>query len=916
MYKNIYCEHYKDSNNPYDQFKVHIWDDREGHIIYEKENSLVNYGYKEVKDPKEATHRGLNGEYLKYVENWKKRIAYKDHKSGKNIVKQEEEKGMHYSDHYIGNVHTKFLIDKYGIDGRVSDGHREVFFDIEIEIGGALTPKYIRKAPKPITSIAWWDKQLDEWAIVILDKTGEIKEGIQDGREIIPVRREQDLLDVFFNRMYAIRPDILVGYNSDYFDIPYIYYRTLRVFGKETGKHRVGKLSPLGSKGIKAPSPERIRQYNENGYSPDQEIIIAGCSSLDYFRLHKKYSFKQEPSMKLDFLGEKYVGQKKIEYNGSLDRLFVEDKQKFIEYNFIDVLILKKLDEKFQYLDLTKNLAHKGNVKYEEVYYSSKIHDGAISGYLLSKGIVPPNKERNPITQDSYAGGYLFCPKTGIFNYMFDEDLTSLYPSIIMTNNIGRETLIGKILSEDSRNNRLALNDLQQMDPNETYTIQNLKREQKEITVGDIIQLIKTHNLSITANGVLFETNKPSTLSVVLNKWFDERVTYKNAMKKAFKAGNKEEGQLNHLRQYTMKILLNSLYGATALPSFRYGSVILSEAITLTGQRIIQDSGTFINQEAEKTLQTGKEVYEIKTNPSQDYNQCLGVVMYEDTDSCYVNAEPLLRKLYPTFDQMDETERSDKLEALSLEYEKKINEYYNTLAPEAFNVPVEKHRLEMKTECTIRSAFFSGKRRYAQYITKKEGVPCNEIDVKGLDFMKSNFPPVFKEFFESILNKILFGETREKIDNEILEFKNSLEDMSFIKLAKPTGVKGIEKYVSTPSNAINIFSEFENKAPVGVKAAVRYNDLLKFKKLNNKHTQIVEGDKIKWVYLKDNPYKIDTIGFLDFDLPKEIQNFIEQYVDRPKAFDTILRNKLESFYQDLDWGHLTLNTYVQQFFKF
>jgi DNA polymerase elongation subunit (family B) len=414
----------------------------------------------------------------------------------------------------------------------------------------------------------------------------------------------------------------------------------------------------------------------------------------------------------------------------------------------------------------------------------------------------------------------------------------------------------------------------------------------------------------------MFRTDKPSTLSVVLSKWFDERVEYKNAMKKAYKSGNKAEGDLNHLRQYTMKILLNSLYGATALPSFRYGSVLLSEGITLTGQRIIQDSGTFINQIAEKTLQTGKEVYQIKTIPTQNYENCIGVVMYEDTDSCYVNAEPLLRKLYPNFDDMEESDKADKLENMSLEYEQKINEYYNTLAPKAFNVPVEKHRLEMKTECTIRSAFFSGKRRYAQYITKKEGVPCNEIDVKGLDFKKSNFPPLFREFFENILNKILFGETREKIDSEILNFKNSLDTMPFIKLAKPTGVKGISKYISSHSTSINIFSEFENKAPVGVKAAVRYNDLLKFKKLNNKHTQIVEGDKIKWVYLKDNPYKIDTIGFLDFDLPKEIQNFIEQYVDRPKAFDTILRNKLESFYQDLDWGHLTLNTYVQQFFKF
>ena len=633
-------------------------------------------------------------------------------------------------------------------------------------------------------------------------------------------------------------------------------------------------------------------------------------------RLHKKYSFQQEPSMKLDFLGEKYVDQKKIEYNGSLDRLFREDKQKFIEYNFVDVLILKKLDEKFKYLDLTKNISHKGKTLYEDVYQSSKTQDGAISAYLLNEGIIPPNKDPNPIVKKNYAGGYLFCPKTGIFNYMFDEDLTSLYPSIIMSLNIGRETLIGRIVTSDDRDNRLALNDLKEMDQDKEFEIENLKRQVKVMTVKEIISLIEKHNLAITANGTMFRTDKPSTLSVVLAKWFDERVEYKNAMKKAYKSGDKAGGDLNHLRQYTMKILLNSLYGATALPSFRYGSVLLSEGITLTGQRIIQDSGTFINKTAEETLKTGKPIYEIRTTPKQRYEDCIGVVMYEDTDSCYVNAEPLLRKLYPNFDDMKESDKADKLEAMSLEYEKKINEYYNDLALKAFNVSSDKHRLEMKTECTIRSAFFSGKRRYAQYITKKEGVPCNEIDVKGLDFKKSNFPPLFRTFFEEILNKILFGATREEIDKEILEFKESLKDRSFVDISKPTAVKRIQQYTAGPPSIGSIFSEFENKAPVGVKAAVRYNDLLKFKDLDKKHTQIVEGDKIKWVYLRDNPYKIDTLGFLDFDLPNPIRKFIEEYVDIPRSFDTILKNKLESFYQDLGWGSLTLNTYVQQFFKF
>ena len=874
MYKNCYVTR----GDEWNHYNIHLWTD-EGYTVEE----FQNYGYQECSEHS-ATHRGLKNESLKKITSWGR-----------------EDPGLHYADHTRGNIHTKFLLDKYGTNDKISITHREVFFDIEIEIGGALTPEYITQAPMPITSIAWWDKQTDEWAIVILDKTGEIKAGIQDGREIIPVKRENDLIEVFLSRMEIIQPDILVGYNSDYFDIPYIYYRIKNRLGERTAK----RLSPI-----------RIVEERDIRWNPDQPIRIAGVSSLDYMRLHKKYSFRMEPSMKLDFLGEKYVNQKKIEYDGSLDRLFREDKQKFIEYNFVDVLILKKLDEKFRYLDLTKNLAHKGKVTYEEVYKSSRIHDGAISGYLLGEGIIPPNKDPNPITKKNYAGGYLFCPKTGIFNYMFDEDLTSLYPSIIMSNNIGRETLIGRIAVSDDRDNRLGLNDLKVMEQDHKFDIENLKRQTKTMTVKELIKLIIENKLTITANGTMFRTDKPSTLSVVLAKWFDERVEYKNAMKKAFNSGNKEEGELNHLRQYTMKILLNSLYGATALPSFRYGSVLLSEAITLTGQRIIQDSGTFINQEAEKTLQTGKEVYEIRTTPRQRYEECTGVVVYEDTDSCYVNAEPLLRKMYPNFDQMEDTEKSDKLESLSLDYQDRINKYYDKLAVEAFNIPVEKHRLEMKTECTIRSAFFSGKRRYAQYITKKEGVACNEIDVKGLDFMKSNFPPLFRKFFEEILNKILFGETREKIDKEILEFKESLNKLPFEKLAKPTGVKRIKQYTGRPASADCIFSEFENKAPVGVKAAVRYNDLLKFKNLDKKHTQIVEGDKIKWVYLRDNPYKIDTMGFLDFDLPKPIRKFIEKYVDRPKAFDTILKNKLESFYQDLGWGNLTLNTYVQQFFSF
>ena len=295
---------------------------------------------------------------------------------------------------------------------------------------------------------------------------------------------------------------------------------------------------------------------------------------------------------------------------------------------------------------------------------------------------------------------------------------------------------------------------------------------------------------------------------------------------------------------------------------------------------------------------------------AEDKNFCT----YVDTDSNYFHAEPLLRHLYPNFDEMDEGKRDDLLEKMALKYQDLITEYYNTLARDAFNI--QEHRLEMKTECTIRSGFFSGKRRYAQYITKKEGIEVEDIDVKGLDFMKSNFPPLFKKFFNEILNKILFGATRNEIDQEILEFKNSLDTLPLELLGKPTGVKDIKKYIERPPGAGNIFTTLKTGAPVNVKAAVRYNDFLKFKGLDKKHSQIVQGDKIKWVYLKDNPYKIDTMAFLDFDFPEEIRKFVEMYIDREKAFNSILKNKLESFYKDLDWGNLTLNTHVNTFFSF
>ena len=579
MYKKIHAQ-----GAGQNKHLIHLWDDDGYHQIKWK-----NHSYREVNSD-DAPYRGLNGEKL---------VRTNDAKKGDN--------GLHFHDI---SAHQKFLIETYGINDEPSTTHREVFFDIEIEMGGALTEEYIASAPKPVTSIALYDKQADYWSIIILDKKGQLKHtktGENKNKEIIPVSHEADLLDMFLNKMEEINPDILVGYNSDYFDIPYLYYRMCNVLGDSEAK----RLSPIGLVDDKV-------SKGEYWYKAEQFVDIIGLQSLDYMRLHKKYGWEDEPSWKLDAIGEKYVGINKIEYEGSLDRLFEEDIHKFIQYNFVDVEILVELDKKLQYLSLTKNLAHKGKVNYSEVYASSKIHDGAISSFLLSKGIVPPNRPMGA-KKLNYAGGYLFCPKAGLYKYMFDEDLTSLYPSIIMSLNIGQETFMGRVVPEElpenlqdfgpysgkpDRNNYFGLSDLKNMDPERELVIKNHRDKAATVTVEKLIELIEKNKWTVSANGCFFRTDKESVLSTILNKWFDERVLYKNKMKKAYKAGDTEGGEKNHLLQYTMKILLNSLYGATALPSFRYGMPmsILSEAITLSGWRIIQESALCANRHMNKVI--------------------------------------------------------------------------------------------------------------------------------------------------------------------------------------------------------------------------------------------------------------------------------------------------------------------------
>ncbi len=297
---------------------------------------------------------------------------------------------------------------------------------------------------------------------------------------------------------------------------------------------------------------------------------------------------------------------------------------------------------------------------------------------------------------------------------------------------------------------------------------------------------------------------------------------------------------------------------------------------------------------------------------NEDTNYCA----YVDTDSNYFNAEPILKHLYPNFESFPDEEKDKKLEDVALAYQDIITEHYDNLAKDCFNVKQfswfdKPHWLEMKTECVIRSAYFRATRRYAQWITKQEGIAKETLDIKGLEFMKANFPPILGDFFNDILQQVLKGEQHKNIISQIKTFKTQILDgtIPLAKLGNPTAVKKLNKYSGKSARAGEMFTEILKGAPAPVRAAIRYNDLLRLWQLDRKYNLITMADKVKWIYLKDNPYKIEALAFFDYEMPDKISDFLNAYADRQKVFDSILLNKLEGFFSDLGWS-LNLNPYV------
>ena len=289
-------------------------------------------------------------------------------------------------------------------------------------------------------------------------------------------------------------------------------------------------------------------------------------------------------------------------------------------------------------------------------------------------------------------------------------------------------------------------------------------------------------------------------------------------------------------------------------------------------------------------------------------------VIASDTDSAYFTLTKLLEKIYPDIDSIPREERIKILLKFTDKIQENANYNLTSISKEFFNIQSE-HHFELKQEVIAEKAYWSGKRRYAMYIVNKEGIEIEELDMKGLDIMKSNFPPFFRNFGKQLIENILFSKPKAEIDDFVMEFKKSVATVDWIHLLKPTGLKKISEYTERKPMAGELFSKLKLKCPINTKAAIIYNDILRHKGLQKQYPEFTIGDKMYIAYLKPNPYKIEVIGYNGYNDPPEITKIIDQYIDREGLFDGVMKNKLESVYNDIGWN-LNLNPYKTKFFNF
>lgn len=839
MYINIFCD--KKDNI------THLWDDVTGY----KKFPTISYAYR----------RKIGGQYKSLYGDDLEKVNTFDH-SDPELFESDLQPEL------------RTLLDLYPDSDEVSKNGRIVVIDIETSTEGGFPD--ITKGDKAITAIALYDQLVDKYYSLILDPDCKIKDS-QNGNEIVnSFKYEERLLEAFLTIWEQIRPSIVTGWNINFFDMPYIFNRLRAVLGKSAGY----RLSPIG-----------IAYQNKF----NRKMTIAGVSCMDYIDLYKKFLGVMKSSYALaNVAKDEELKHQKLTYRGNLNDLYSNDINRFVEYNLVDVKIVVELDKKYDFIYLAQTVCHKGHVPYEWFQMSSRFIDGAILMYLRRNNLVAPNKpiggreeyeEMEAAGEDGFTGAYVKEPIPGLYDWIYSADITSLYPSVIMSLNISPETKVGKIenwnFDEFNRGN-----------------IHIIRVGETGYSIEDFKKMIANNKLSISSNGVLYRQNTPGVVPIILDTWFSERIEYRKLAKQFSDAGDKDKESFYNRRQLRQKIFLNSVYGVLGLPIFRFYDRDNAEATTISGQTIIRAAETLVND-------MYKMKYEKAGVPMIEHD----FVKYIDTDSLYISAVPLAKL------EKGEVDMTKFTIATVIEVSNYINRFYKFMVPKVFNIANKNNRIQIVPDVVAKKALWVAKKRYAMLkvydmeknkpVKDKNGKE-GKLEVKGIDTVRSSFPAAFRKMAGEVLDDILRSVGRDVLDEKIMAFEESIDSHSIFDLAKTSSARFVSKSGEDNYNpkGRKLFQFPTKKTPAQVKAALAYNDFLQVWGLEKRVEKIAHGAKVKWVHLLPNDFCIETVAMkADSTDPDEILDFVEKHIDRKKMYDRELHSKLEEIWHVIGWQY-------------
>jgi len=709
-----------------------------------------------------------------------------------------------------------------------------VTIDIEVACeNGFPSPE---KAEEPLLSITVKNHQNKKFVVWGVGKFENTREDVT----YVECESELHLIQEFLVFWERHQPDIITGWNTEFFDIPYLCNRISKLCGED----EIKRLSPWRN----VMSREVFQMGRKH-----QVYEIQGIAHLDYFDLYRKFTYTNQESYRLDHIAFVELGENK---DGNPFDTFSEwyqkDFQSFIEYNIMDVEIVDRLEDKMKLIELCLTMAYEAKVNYMDVLGSVKYWDILIYNYLRGKNIVIPQKKHSA-KSEKFEGAYVKDPQVGMHKWVMSFDLNSLYPHLIMQYNISPETLVGQ---------------------------EKVKGMSVDKLLDKKVDTSILKDVTLTPNGALFKTTKRGFLPEIMQSMYDDRVKYKKLTLQAKQEyeNTKDPKLLKDISKYNniqlaKKISLNSAYGAIGNNWFRYYDLLVAEAITTSGQLSIRWIERSLNKYLNELLETNNEDY----------------VIASDTDSVYITFDRLVNKVFEEGTDtakivafMDTIAR-DKIEPF-------IDQSYQDLAK---YVNAYEQKMQMAREAIADKGIWTAKKRYILNVWDMEGVKYKEAQLKimGIEAVKSSTPAPCRAKIKEGLSIIMNGDEKE-LNTFIQDFREEFMNLPPEDIAYPRSVNGLTKF-SDPNQM------FGKGAPIHCKGAILYNHLVKKNKLGRKYPYIQEGDKIKFLHLRaPNIYQCTSISFMT-KLPKELD--FHKLINYDMQFEKSFVEPLNVIIEKINW---------------